>query len=164
MEETKRETFGKIYTDLQKNTDPTLMRVVDLADEMHPPSGKLQELIKKIEEGKLTFPNKNFFIAEETISYQLFARAFRSEYYVLNACPTPKYDQTVYQYLWRDEQIRYIWTIPSKDTCYYLRANADVVVPEERQLLSFVLGYFDGTLLAICNQLNGEKFDSIILE
>ena len=39
-----------------------------------------------------------------------------------------------------------------------------LVMPEERQLLQFVLDFADGSLFQLAKKLNGETIDSILLQ
>ena len=80
-------------------------------------------------------------------------------------CPTPTYDQTIYKYDHHKESIEFLWVIPDKETCLTLYENKDIVVPEERALLQFVLDFYDGTLYRLMKKLNKEsKYAGSMLE
>ena len=79
-------------------------------------------------------------------------------------CPTPTYDQTIFKYIHSTGDLKYMWTIPDRETCKLLLANKDKVVPEERQLLDFVIDFANGTLFKIMKKENGEKQNSPELE
>ena len=80
----------------------------------------------------------------------------RNYFFHRSTCPTPEWDQVVYYYKRADDALNFLWVIPSKDTCELLRENALMVAPDERDLLNFVLNFYDGTLERIAQKLNGE--------
>jgi hypothetical protein len=75
---------------------------------------------------------------------------------IKRACPTPFYDQSVWKYHYTEDRLEFLWTVPDRDTCAYYRAHALEVVLPERELLNFVLSYYDGSLLRLAKKLNGE--------
>ena len=85
-------------------------------------------------------------------------------FYARLSCPTPDYDQTLYKYSHKQESLTFLWVIPSRDTCQLLKDNALQVVPEERELLGFVLNFADGSLFKLAKKLNGEVEDSSLLQ
>jgi hypothetical protein len=80
----------------------------------------------------------------------------RNYFVVTHDCPTPYFDQTVYKYNHRLCDLKYLWTVPDKETALTLKENKNIVVPAERPLLQFVLDYFDGNLHRLAKHLNGE--------
>jgi hypothetical protein len=70
----------------------------------------------------------------------------------------PFYDQTVYRYHKYDGRVEFLWVIPSKDSCINYREYALEVDPEERELLQFVLDFYDGTLQDLSDRLNEELY------
>ena len=89
---------------------------------------------------------------------------FRNYFGARSTCPTPDYDQSVYKYNKKDDRIEYIWTIPTKEVCYYLLKNRNYVIPEEQELLKYVLEFSLGELFRLSKRLNGEVDDSPLLE
>jgi hypothetical protein len=87
------------------------------------------------------------------------------EYYIaLRDCPTPNYDQNLYFYNSKLEQIEFVWTVPDRDTSKYLFDNKEIIDESEKQLLRFVMDYADGTLFRLMKKFNGEEIDSNKLE
>jgi len=80
----------------------------------------------------------------------------RSYYFHRSTCPTPDYDQAVFQFDPAVEKFSEIWVIPDKQTCEIMYANALEVIPEERQLLNYVLDFASGALFQKALTLNGE--------
>lgn len=120
------------------------------------------ETNRKLFEGDFYICNT---IKEETIFNKYLQMPVLSEFFIaLHDCPTPNYDQNLYKYNSKTEQIEYLWSVPDRKTCHYLYENRDIVDESERQLLDFVLKYADGTLFRLMKKLNGEKIDSPELE
>lgn len=99
----------------------------------------------------------SFFIAAIIKKEKLLSNVIRNYFIPTYDCPTPTYDQTIYRYNHKKEDIEFIWAIPDKETCLTLQENKDIVVPEERQLLQYVLDFYDGTLYRMMKKFNGES-------
>jgi len=106
----------------------------------------------------------NFYIVQLTKRERLLENVLRNYFFCRFTCPTPEYDQSVFNYNPTRESIEYLWTVPDKDTCEHLRDNALTVDPEERQLLDFVLSFYSGELLNLAKRLNGEKKYSPLID
>lgn len=76
-----------------------------------------------------------------------------------HTCPTPTYDQTVWKYRALSGDLEYMWTVPDRETCEIYLTNAIKVVPEERQLLNYIIDFANGTLLERAKKENGETKD-----
>ena len=105
----------------------------------------------------------DFFIEISLKKEKLMENVFRSYYVALNDCPTPKYDQTVFKFDHKKEQLQFLWVVPDDQTALTFKENALSIVPEEQELLKFVLAYYDGSLLQLAKYLNGEKKGAGIL-
>lgn len=151
-----KSTVGKIATDLQKQ-QPQKIKVLDQAAEMK--KDYMNNLFEAVDRGCKLY-DTDFFIHVETKQEPLLPNVFRDYFILLKNCPTPNYDQSVFKYNRQAGQIEYIWTIPDRDTCHHLKMHATEVVPEERQLLYYVLKYTDGTLFKLMKKLNGEKLET----
>jgi len=74
-------------------------------------------------------------------------------------CPMPFYDQSIWKYHRKIDDIEFLWSIPDPQACLNLKFNAPKLVDEQKPLLKFVLDYADGTLALKAKQLNGEIGD-----
>ena len=155
-----RDKLGKISTDLLMK-ESAQGSVIDLEREAQ--NNYYAELLIAIERGKIRYPHADFFIHVETKLEKLLVNVTRNYFFTRSTCPTPFYDQSVYHYKHADEQLQYLWTVPCKDACFHLLANARYVVPEEQELLRFVLAYESGDLLKIARKLNHETSDLNII-
>jgi hypothetical protein len=152
MKKDKRETVGKVSSDLLQK-EQTSQSPIELQRAMQ--EEYVDYLINCVQDHRKIFEG-DFFVIVITKNEKLMPNVFRNYFFARTSCPTPEYDQTVFKYASAEEQIQYLWTIPSKDACIHLRDNALQVVPEERELLKFVLQFGDGTLYKLSKQLNGE--------
>lgn len=156
----KRDTLGKVSTDLLQKT-PESTDPIELQRTMQ--KNVLPELLSRVEQDKKRYPG-SFFIVILTKNERLMPNVFRNYFFTRFSCPTPDYDQTVYFYDHTVDILRYLWTLPSRDACAYLKMHALEVSPEERHLLQFVLEDADGTLLKLAKQLNKEKYLSPVIK
>lgn len=153
MEETpKRDTVGKISTDLLAK-EPETRDPIEIQREVH--KTYVDELIECAMTFSKTHPY-DFYVSVVTKKERLMKNVLRNYFFPLLACPTPTYDQAVYRYHHKDEKIEFLWVLPSKDTCELFRDHMDEIVPEERQLLGYVMSMYDGSLLALSKKLNNE--------
>jgi len=88
----------------------------------------------------------------------------RNYFYGRRSCPTPNYDQVVYKYHFKDDNLEFLWVIPSREICKHMMAHAIEIDPSEWQLLTYVQKFADGSLFKLAKKLNGEKEDSIELK
>lgn len=155
-----RDTVGKLSLDLLKNADGYEVSPQDIQKEVH--KDYIDNLLECYNTHKNIFPG-DFYIVIITKKERLMKNVLRNYFFARASCPTTDYDQAVYRYNKKDNEIEFLWVIPSKDTCEHLKANALDVAPEERELLRYVLEFYDGTLIELVKKLNGEQKDSLLL-
>lgn len=153
-------TVGKAAVNLQLKDEPS-HSVIDYQREMHKDFEK--NIYDCVERGKKGF-SSDFFVVVITKKERLFENVIRNYFINRKSCPTPEWDQAVYSYNHKDDHLKFMWVIPAKDICEYYRFYMLLVVPEERELLNFVLEFHDGTLFRLSKKLNGEEADSPLLE
>lgn len=100
--------------------------------------------------------NAPFFIVVLTKKERLMENVLRNYFIHRGTCPTPDYDQSVYIVDPVSEMLELLWVLPAKDVCEFMRDNALKIDPSERQLLMYILGLYDDTLIKKAKQLNGE--------
>lgn len=156
----RKKTVGEISSELKQKEAPT-RDPIELQREMHKDYEK--NIIQCALDNKKHY-DSDFYIVVITKRERLLENVIRNYFLARSSCPTPDYDQAVYKYEMAKDRILFLWVIPCKDAVDMLTKYAREVVPEERQLLDFVLKFNDGTLLAWSKKLNGEKKDSNILD
>ena len=154
MTEKRRETVGKVASDLMAKD----IKVTHSAREQA--NSQLSEYEKNVEEclqiHKKKFPD-DFYIVVDTKKEKLMPNVIRNYFYGRLSCPTPNYDQVVYKYTQKDNQLKLIWVVPDRASTKEMKNNAAIIPPDQWELLSFVLKFADGTLYKLAKELNGEK-------
>lgn len=159
MEPKRIHTVGKIATDLAAQ-DTHAQSPIELERAMHK---DYEENIQQcIERGKKEHPG-DFYIVVITKKERLLQNVLRHYYLHRATCPTPEYDQTVYKYFREHDAHQFLWVVPDKITCEMMRDNALQVPDPERDLLRFVLDFYDDTLMKLSKKLNGEFLETPLL-
>lgn len=159
MEPKRIHTVGKIATDLAAQ-DTHAQSPVELERAMHK---DYEENVQQcIERGKKEHPG-DFYIVVITKKERLLQNVLRHYYLHRATCPTPEYDQTVYKYFREHDAHQFLWVVPDKITCEMLRDNALQIPDLERDLLRFVLDFYDDTLMKLSKKLNGEFLETPLL-
>lgn len=122
--------------------------------------GYMQELWETVANGKKLFPQQDFFINVLLKQEILLRIVYRSIFAVAVDCPTPTFDQTVYKYSRKDDQLLLIWSLPNEEACVTYYNDAIYVVPEERNVLNDIIDFYNGTLMHKALQLNKETDDT----
>lgn len=99
----------------------------------------------------------DFYVNIALKKEKLLENVLRNYFIATKSCPTPHFDQTVYKYNAGKEALEFMWVVPDVETCLTYQENKQIIVPEERQLLQFILDFLDGNLHRLCKKLNGEK-------
>ena len=155
-----RDTVGKLSTDLLKS----------FYDNDHTAEDQMREQLMDYDRNihecvdvhKKNFAG-DFFVVVLTKKERLMQNVLRHYFLARLSCPTPEWDQTVYKYIRSADEIKFMWTIPSKDTCETMMKYPNLVDKEEQDLLNFVVNYYDGTLFKLAKRLNNEEAETPLL-
>ena len=115
-----------------------------------------------VKDGKSKF-NEDFYVIVLTKKERLMENVIRNYFLTRSTCPTPEWDQAVYRYTVPTDSLKFLWVIPSKDACAYLKDQALSIDKEERPLLNFVLAFEDDSLFRMAKTMNGEEDFSPLL-
>lgn len=148
----KRETIGKVATDLMAQRTHEVSAIDQMRESLTDYEKNVWECVDRC---KKDFPG-DFYIVVITKNEKLLPNVFRNFFYGRLSCPTPDYDQTVYKYKRKDDEVVFMWVIPARNACFHLKNNALEVDRQEQELLKFVLAFDDGTLFKLAKELNGE--------
>lgn len=159
MEDTKRDTIGAIASKLQEEAlqTPSDHTVVE---QMREQLSEYDQNLALCVKDALKTKTKDFYVVVLTKKERLLENVLRNYFFARNSCPTPDYDQAVYFYNFKKQQLTFMWVIPSKDTCEYMLMHKKQIPPEEYELLKFVLAFTDGYLLKLVKNLNNETEDT----
>jgi len=163
MEEKKRQTVGKLSTDLLASSHEYNHSASEQAAEQLKDFEKNMNIC--IDRSKKEFDG-DFYIVVTTKKERLMQNVIRNYFLGRKSCPTPEYDQAVYRYNRRVGDvpfIEFLWVVPAKDICSYMITDALKLPPEQRDLLGYVMDFTDGSLLRLAKKLNGEADDSPLL-
>lgn len=155
-----KDTVGKIATDLLVKADDNH----SVVDQMEENLTDFEKNIIECAERGLKVYNSDFFVVVLTKKERLLDNVLRNYYVHRKSCPTPDFDQIVYQYLYDQDALKIIWVIPNKEMCKEYLEVVTEIKPEERQLAQYVLDFADGTLDRLCRKLNKEKGDTQFLQ
>ena len=157
----RKQTVGQISYDLLQKKPYTLSPVEQMREQL---TDYEREVINCAMDNRHKMPKEDFYIVVLTKKERLMPNVLRNYFFARVSCPTPDYDQAVYRYDTKDEDIEFLWVIPSKDTCELMKLNALMIHPSEKELLKYVLEFYDGTLMKTSKKLNGESKNSPIIE
>lgn len=149
----EKDTLGKIATDLMAKDEPR-HNVIDMQRAMQQDYEK--ELIACMNDGKKRW-HADFYVVVMTKTERTLKNVIRNFFFSRQSCPTPTYDNTVYKYNAEHDMLEFLWVLPSKETCEAFRDDPLATPPEERDLLNFVLEFYDGALDIRAKKLNGEE-------
>lgn len=153
------ETVGKISSDLLSKKSE-IYNPIEIQREVH--KNFEAEFFKCKNEADKIYDG-DYYIVVLTKKEKLLENVLRNFFFSRSSCPTPEYDQAVYKIHKKIEKIQFIWVLPSKDTCQLFIENADIIAPEERLLLKFILLDWSGDLLRYAKELNNEQDNSAFL-
>lgn len=81
----------------------------------------------------------------------------RQFFFYRKSCPTPEFDQTVYKYHRKADEIEFIWTIPNNATCMFLPKMGSDLPDDQQLLLEMVNAFNKGDLYRKARALNKEE-------
>ena len=108
--------------------------------------------------------NSDFFIVVLSKKEPLLPNVIRNYFFHRRSCPSPQYDQVAYHYIFDNDALKMLWCIPDKETCEMYRTYTKIVNPAERELLQFILDFFNGGLDRLARKLNKEPGETQYLE
>jgi hypothetical protein len=156
----KRETVGSISARLAEKAPDAQNAIDQMREQLTDYDHNIHECVK---EHRKVFDG-DFYVVVITKKERLMQNVFRGYFTARLSCPTPDYDQAVYKYIRADDDLKFLWVIPSADTVNLMKNNVHHVPSEQYALLGFVLKFIDGSLLRMAKEMNGEKADSNIVE
>jgi hypothetical protein len=158
--EKDRKNIGEISQELLAK-QPDTNDPIELQQAMQYDSFE-DEFFAAVERGKKKYV-QDFYIVVLNQRFRLFTNVIRTYFIDRLSCPTPDYDQSVYKFHRKKDEIEFLWVVPDKQTCEDMRDDALMIPPEMWTLLQFVLHFYDGTLLNKCKLLNQEEKQSLVL-
>jgi len=153
-QKTKKLTnIGQQYIDIAAKPNFDTVDVKELGDTLH--KDYMANLEESAKRGVKAFDG-DFFIEIRTKPEKLISTVLRNYFYPRLTCPTPSYDQTVYKYNHKLDELEFIWVVPSKKICNDLYANRHDLNHINDPLLPYVIDFSDGSMYIRMKKLNKE--------
>ena len=150
---TKKKTVGAVSQELLHKSSQLDHSAMEQMQECLTDWDKnIQEALDR---GKQEYAN-DFYLEVQTKKEPKMNNVLRNYFIPRSTCPTPTYDSTVYKYHHADENLEFLWVIPSKMVSMMMMNHALEIPDEQKELLQFVMEDADGTLLKKCKKLNNE--------
>jgi len=98
----------------------------------------------------------DFYVVVITKKEKIMKNVLRGYFTARLSCPTPDYDQAVYKYIRKGDQLDFLWVIPARDVSIYMSENITRVPPSKYALLDYVLKFKSGELYKQAIKLNAK--------
>jgi len=118
----------------------------ELAEEGH--AGFVKMIEKAIANGKKEYQH-DFFIDVIWRKRRSERGGLIKQALWLKTIPTPHYNQTVYLYDHKADDVQMLWSVPDQNTCNAYYHNRNHVPVSDYPILTQVMNYFDGTLFRL---------------
>ena len=150
MSEEPRKTAGAEAVKLLQEADGK-QSVVETEKEAN--KGYLEQIWECVQSEPAKDWDKPFYVVVVTKKEKLLQNIIRRYFLARKTMPMPDYDQSVFLYYPKTEQLRYLWTLPDPEAChefYHIGADVD---PQELELQGFVIEFLDDKLYDRCAQI-----------
>lgn len=158
-----KKTVGEHSLELQQKHEP--INVIDLQREVMAGTNSKKSyeetLWDTVDSGKKDPKiEKDFFIVALTKAERVMKNVFRNMFFYRQSCPTPQYDQSVWKYHKKDDELEYLWTVPSKQYTHLLPHLIDELPPEQKRLVYMIDAFVKGDLDRLAEKLNKEELNT----
>lgn len=151
-----KKTVGAVAIELLSKQEPT--SVIDQTRESL--SEYESNVLECVERGKKDFPFLDFYVVVITKKEKLLENVLRHYFFPRLSCPTPDYDQAVYCYKHKIDNLVFMWVIPDQLASKHIISYWKDTSKEEESLCNFVHSFRNGTLFKLAKDLNKEQEDS----
>ena len=162
-EEEKKTTVGEESLKLhEKSIGEKGPDAVELQQEIHKGANSEKSYEEEVWDTvdrarKDTSISGNFYIVVLVKKERHLQNVVRQLFFYRQSCPTPEYDQTVYRYHRKDDEIEFLWTIPNNAACMFLPQMGSDLPDDQKLLLEMVEAFHRGDLDKKARALNNEK-------
>lgn len=139
----QKETVGKISQDLLVKADPK-QGIVDTERTINKDYfDQCKECVERKPHSEWTKP---WFLIILNKKERLLTNVVRRYFFGRKSLPSPEYDQTVWHYFPSTGDMKFLWTLPDKETCHMIYNNRSEIPTSENKLAKFVIDFFDNRL------------------
>jgi len=153
-------SIGQYSYELQQKPDDKI-NPIELQREIHKGTNSErsyeEEVIVALERGKKEFDG-DLFVIVLLQKFRVLKNAGRSFFFPRKSCPTPEYDQTVYQYFRKEDRLKFLWIVPNKQTVIDMCLIGNTLPPDQQELVQFARDFSSGALDRISAILNNEVY------
>lgn len=151
-------TVGQYAYELQSKKDEKI-NPIDLQRAIHKGNqndDSYENQVRIAVERGVEFFDKDFFVVVLFKKERLLQNVIRQYFIPRKTCPTPEYDQVVYKYDHKNQELSFVWVIPDKQSCIDLPLNKIYLPKEQHELLQNIEDFNKGKLDKVCSNLNKE--------
>ena len=156
----EKKTIGELSLEAKKNNDKT--DFIELQKEIEKGSksekSQLEHIWDCIDEGRSIYEG-DFFVVVLISTERHLKNVVRFRYLARKSCPTPTFDQTVFLYYRKSDELEFKWSIPDQVHCTYLinALNDKTLHPDQETLAHICEAFINGSLDILCEKLNKGK-------
>lgn len=156
LESSPKTTLGKAALDLQAqgpmNTDS-----IELQQEFfkgsHSKKALEEEIWEVVDSGRKVYKG-NFCVVLLTKKERHLTNVIRNFIFHRQTCPQPEFDQTVYLYHKKHDELEYLWTVPNNASCLNLPLYKNHLPDEQQILISMAEAFNSGDLDKYAARIN----------
>lgn len=151
----EEKTVGQYSWELQQKDDK--INPIDLQKAVHK-GNKSEDSFESqvrlaVERGEKLYEG-NFFLVVLFKKERLMINTVRQYFLPRKTCPRPEYDQVVYKYERKAQDLSFLWVIPDKQTCESLPIQKSFIPLDQQEFAQFVSDFNSGKLDKLCDQIN----------
>jgi len=158
-----KKTVGAHAVELQQKKDEKI-NPIDLQREIHKGNtneDSFENQVRVAVERGMKDLEGDFYIVVLFKKERLLKNIIRQYFFPRISCPTPEYDQIVYQYERKTEKLEMLWVVPDKQSTIDLPLMASYLPHEQSELVGFVRDFNSGKLDRVCEKLNKKHWISL---
>lgn len=161
-EEEKKPTVGAESLKLLNNSIGEIgPDAIELQQEIHKGSNSKksyeEEVWETVDRGrKDSTISGDFYIVVLVKKERHLQNVVRQLFFYRQSCPTPEFDQTVYKYYRKPDEIEFLWTVPNNAACMFLPKMGSDLPDDQQLLVEMVEAFHRGDLDKKAAALNGE--------
>jgi len=125
----------------KKHNRPTVGAIAAQAEHLGSPTNDVRELQHGMESN-----NSRYIYVVVLRIFDSLTKTIRNRYFPSDICPTPNFNQAVFEYDRDHGNLDLLYVLPALNTCNYLLANPFYLNANDRQLLTYIYNFRDGTL------------------
>ena len=100
-----------------------------------------------------------FYIVVHHKKEKLLENVIRRYFIGMQSMPTPQWDQTLWRYTPKTEELRFIWTLPDENTAMWMASNPHELTEHHGELVNFIMEFLNKKLYSFYHNMfhKGEK-------